>query len=223
MNKPHRALALLVLLSACESTTAPKVRNNDPVPLILSPGDGEALVEGAPLALLGSCGDTNHQPTLLTAVWRSGEEILCEEAPVGEDGLSRCEAVARVGMTSVSLSVRDPAGGSGQTMVSLELAPNTPPRVEILTPSAGERRPAGAYTVVEAALADAEEPATALSLAWTDTDGTPLALDTEIDSNGGLSGAILLPPGAHTLTLTATDTLGASASASVSIEVIEEE
>lgn len=213
-------LALLVL-AACGGNDL-RVRNNEPVPTILAPRAAEALVGGYPATLLGTVTDTNHPAGSLVANWLSGEDVICADAPLASDGTTSCDITVDEADAAYTLQVVDPDGAEGLATVDVAVRPNAAPVVTITAPDGAGPYAADGYVVFEATVTDADEPAEGLALAWTDADGAPLALDTTVDGNGALTGALLLPAGTHTVTLTATDLPGAVGEASVTVEVVEE-
>ncbi|MES2641109.1 MAG: hypothetical protein V4850_16595 [Myxococcota bacterium] len=214
----------LVLLSlACVGCTDDglNVRNNEPVATVVYPSAGAELVEGYVTTLLGSVTDTNDHSEDLVATWLLGDEVLCEEAPIGADGSTVCEATFEPGEIEVTLTTLDPDDATGAATTPLTVSPNQAPVVQVFTPDGTGPYHTDAYIVFEAIVSDVEVDPSALAVAWLDASGAMLDIDDVVDTDGFLSGAIQLAAGTHVISLTATDGPGLTGSASVTLEVTD--
>ncbi|MES2645168.1 MAG: hypothetical protein V4850_37115 [Myxococcota bacterium] len=214
-----RPLLALVLLVGCRPDTGITKFNNEPEATITSHVDGDPVDEGYVVTFRGTVSDTNHGYDELVATWFVGADELCAEAPVAESGESLCEAVLGVGDDEVLLEGRDPENATGTARVALVVNETDAPTAEILSPTAADQYYAGTSVSVSALVADTEEDADALLVAWTDEAGATVDLDASPDADGALTGELTLLEGDHSLTLSVTDGSGKIGRASVAYTV----
>lgn len=212
------SLSALFVVVGCQANGI-SVRNNEPEAAIVWPQDGATLTEGALITLRATVTDTNDHPEELVATWLSGDEVLCDEAPVAADGSVLCETVLGAEDTTLTLVTRDPMGATSTALVTVEVVANAAPEVEVFAPQANGVYLEGERVVIDAWMGDAEDALDALTVTWTDSAGA-LDLSTVVDSDGTISGSALLAVGAHDLTIAVADAAGGVGSVTVSIEVV---
>ncbi len=215
-----RLLPALALLAACADPDGGLTKfNNDPVATITSHVDGDEVGEGYVVTLRGTIADDNDAAADLVATWYAGADELCATAPVASDGTTLCEVVLDAGETEVVLEGQDDDNASGTARVTLVVNATEAPTATILAPDGVGPYYADQPVTVEAVVADAEDAADALVVAWTDGTGAALALATTPDGDGALTDELLLDEGDHTLVLTVTDLTGKTGTASVDLTV----
>ena len=104
--KLHLLVFSLLLLS-CDSDKGITIFNPSPEAQISSHFDGDEILEGYTITLIGNVSDANHSTDELTATWKSGQDILCEPTIVNLDGTSVCEAVLTLDDSDITLEVKD--------------------------------------------------------------------------------------------------------------------
>lgn len=216
-----RAVAALTLLMACDPDGGLKVTNTAPTASIDSHSDGAAVPEQTPFELSGTVGDANHGTADLVVTWRAGGDIICQ-GPPESDGSTVCETTLLPGTVDVKLTVADPAGATGEDIVTLDAVAGDAPLVGFTEPDGATRYYAGTPIDVGARATDPDDSATDLVLAWQSSLDGSLGLPTSPDSSGVASGAVVLSEGVHELVVTVTDPQSHTGSDSTSITVVGE-
>jgi hypothetical protein len=210
---------VLVALAAC-TTPDPVPDNVAPVASITAPTAGVSFAEGASIAFSGTVTDPDGAVGDLSVRWVVGDEPLCPPSAPSAEGLTTCEAVLPVGSSVVTLVVTDPQGASGEDTIDVVVNPTGAPEVTILAPDGTQPRYyADVPLELRGVVADAEDPASALAVAWTsDRDGA-VGGAVAPDADGVVIASATLTEGAHALTLRATDTDGKVGEAVVRVNV----
>ena len=214
-------LTLLGLL-ACDGDSSLKVTNSDPTATITAPDDDASVMEQTFVTLIGTVGDPNHSTTDLSVSWWADGEELCGATAPDADGTTSCEATFLPGRPSIKLQVSDPAGATAEDRLTLDVQEGETPSVVLEAPAGGERYYARSPIDFVASVSDDEDPAEELVLSWTSSVDGELALPTSADSDGSVSGTVILSEGDHEISLTAEDTTGHVGSARVTILVESE-
>lgn len=193
--------------------------NDTPEALILSPTPGTAAVEGEVVPLRGQATDSNDGPLSLVTTWYAGDEVLCEGAPPDDQGLTACEWTADLSGVELRLEVLDDRGAAGVATTSLSVTPNSPPEVGILLPTGTDAYYAGSLVEFDGWASDAEDPIAELVVSWTSSVDGPLAIDTQLATDGHSRGAVVLSEGQHFVEFSALDTGGRATIATVILAV----
>ncbi len=215
-----RLLALVLPTAACDPDNKINVNNVPPTAAITSPEDGGTVVEGDTVLLSGTVGDREDPMESLLADWIVGSSTVCAGVVPDASGLVSCETTIDAAAT-VTLRVKDSASAVGEDSVSVQVTPNEPPTVALVTPDAALPYYVDLPTGFELTVSDDLDDPSALTVTWTDND-TPMSLGGAPDSTGAWTGSASLTAGTHVLKATVTDTGGKTASASATITVYEE-
>lgn len=211
--------AVALLAMACTGESTVNVRNSAPTAAITSHVDGDEVLEGRILSLVGRVSDADDRRSDLVAGFELGGVELCPKGPPGDGGEIRCETTLTAGDKDVALVVVDPSDATGEDRVQLTVLPTTAPAISWTDPSAEGLYYADVPVLVAGAVTDQEDPAGALTVALaSDLDGA-LDADLGLSTDGGFSDEVVLSEGRHTLTLTATDSDGKIAESLVRITV----
>ncbi len=201
-----RSVALLAILAACSQDSGLKVNNSLPTATISAPSKDQVFVDGETVHMVGTVGDPDDATVELFASWWADGEVLCEAAAPTADGATVCDASFTPGTVNIVLQVRDQATAAAEDSVQIQIIPGDTPTVDITGPDGSERYYAERPIAVTALVSDTEDPADALSLSWaSDLDGA-LTLPSAANSDGTVSGTVVLTEGRHELSLAATDT-----------------
>ena len=153
---------------------------------------------------------TDIEPNLLQATWSSDKDGAFGQSTPDSTGLvTFAYYVLSVNTHTILLDVDDEVGAS--CTASILLTVSTPPTLVVENPQDGEVFAAGQSITFRAAVTDAEDPPSALSIEWeTDRDGV---LSSASPSSQGVSQFARddLSAGLHTLTTRLTDSDGLTA------------
>lgn len=188
----RRSFLLVALLVGCNPDAGLKVNNSLPTASITAPSDGTALLEGTALEMAGTVGDPNDATASLSAAWWVDGAELCAAAAPAADGSTTCSAVLAPGPHTLVLDVRDPAGASAQDTVEVDILEGDTPLVQLLSPDGSGRHYAGTPIAFSATVADTEDAADALVLAWSSSLEGALALPAAANSDGTVGGNLAL-------------------------------
>ncbi len=214
-----RGVLAVLVLAGCGGDTTITKRNDAPTAAIGDPTDGTSAREGDTLTLRGTVTDADDGAGDLLATWFSGADVLCEAAPIAEDGATDCEVVVGLDDAVILLEGRDPDNATGIASIELEILPTGVPSVDIYTPDGTGRLYADHAVTFSAAVADTEDDPTALAVAWTDETDAAVDIDAAADADGSLAGSWAFAEGPHAVTLSVTDTSGKTASTTVAFAV----
>lgn len=204
-----RTSLLALFLLGCTDQALTRF-NADPEASILSPGEADTVIEGQTLALRGQVSDDDDGAPELSATWYAGDQVLCEAAAPDDEGLTACTWVADTSGASLRLDVIDPEGAAGSDTLKLNVTPNSAPTAEFVLPSEAGRYYDGSLVEFDGLVGDAEEPVTALTVAFSSSIDGALDLPTAPEADGHARGATLLSQGEHFLTMTVGDGYGKS-------------
>ena len=90
---------------------------------ITSHDEGDSVFEGMPERFVAGVADPDHEALELIATWDVEGTVVCEAAPVDDDGITSCEFVLLSGQRAVSVTVSDPLDGVGGDTVRIDLTP----------------------------------------------------------------------------------------------------
>ncbi len=100
----------------------PRVENQGPS-AAMDPVEAGTVKAGAAFTLSGTVSDPDHPSGELRVSWLQGEQELCGESAVADDGAVACEAVFEAGEQEIELHVRDPEGAEALASLTLQVLP----------------------------------------------------------------------------------------------------
>jgi hypothetical protein len=211
---------LLLLVSGCDNDQKLGIFNAVPTVAITSHQDGDTVMAGEQVLLIGNVSDADHASDSLEVTWTVGGLHTCTDATSDDSGLTSCTAVIVEGTGEIVLQAKDPGNEVGQASITLKVIPNEAPAVVIIAPQP-EDAPfySGQLISFEGLVSDPEDDPEALVVSWTSSVDGDLALSATPDSSGTVADATALSEGQHLLTLTAADPAGKTGTDTVTIEV----
>ena len=153
--------------------------------------------------------------------WYVGSREVCPSTVADLAGESICNITFQPGDTNVIAEVRDPYNAAGRDEISIVIAENEPPEVEIITPTPNSSFSLGQTIQFVANISDAEDPISALSISWSSSLEGPLSLSTAPDPTGEISDYISLIAGEHIIEIQVEDSMGAITTDDVLITIEE--
>ena len=217
------SIAMMLIACGDKSEAGPSGQDDPinvaPTASITSHAAGDTERQGYPFALTGSVADADNSSAELQVTWTADGNILCEAAAPAEDGTSTCDADLAPGDVEIAMEVVDPSGDSAAASVSLTVNPTDAPTAEITSPDTNGVFYSNYEVDLVAVVGDTEDDIGDLVVEWTSSLNPGVALDIEVDSDGTVTGSVLLAAGSHVLTLSVTDTSGNTAQSSVDITV----
>jgi hypothetical protein len=192
--------------------------NSAPDCSITNPDDGEAVAVGALILFEATASDADVPSDWLTADWSSDEDGALGTSTISTDG----DTVLPIDTLSanthtITLTISDEVGTTCTDIVVVTVS--SPPSVSVTEPADGATVDEGDRVTFTANVADAEDPAAELVVAWVSSlDGI---LSSGAPDSSGRSSFVADPLsiGTHTVTVTVTDTHGFYASAVQSLSV----
>ena len=179
---------------------------------IVSPSDGDELIEDVPVLLQGLVQDRSFEDELetLTPLWSVGGETVCPEAVVDSNGETTCTHAFEPGTdVLITLKVTNPTGGASAYDVLVNVLTNAAPGLVVSSPVPAGKYYSDSKVEFEAYVSDDRDDPEELVVAWdSDLDGVLTALEGAPSSSGYHGGAALLSQGQHSLSVTVTDTGG---------------
>lgn len=217
-----RFTLISTLLFACKGDhIIEKKVNVEPSIMIASHSDGAFVPEGTPVEFWATVSDDDHNFDELMITWYVGSREICPSSVADLAGESICNITFQPGDTNVIAEVRDPYNAAGRDEISIGIAENEPPEVEITTPSPNTTFPTGQTIQFVANVSDAEDPVSALAISWSSSLEGNLSLSTTPDSSGEISDYIALIPGEHIIEIQVEDSMGALTTDDVLITIEE--
>ena len=212
-------------LVGCGSDSAVKVFNSPPAANITSHDDGADVKEAAEAIFLGVGSDPDDDPTELEGSWQVGADVVCDWAPLNEDGVSICALTVTTALDGITFLVRDPKDSVGSTTIVLNITADIDPHAEITSPSfdpaTDEELPffwGDEPVEIVGVVSDEEDEPDALTVEWTTGSEEELGT-TSPDSSGTTRASAYMSEGIHTITLTVTDSAGNFTSDTLDIQV----
>ena len=142
MNYSHTnwGAFFLCISVACNSDEGLKVYNSEPNISIQSHGMDALIQANVPIEFRAQASDLNHNSDSLVCSWQAydaddNELASCEWANADSEGLSRCEMTLPNSAVRVVTQVKDPADAADLDEITVSMIEDTPPQVEILTPT----------------------------------------------------------------------------------------
>ena len=189
-----------------------RMTNTAPTCAVLSPADDVVVALDELTILEGLVVDPDVPHDRMTVSWTSSiDGVLATGAPGADDRFVTQTDALSAGDHRLVLEAADEQGVSCTAEVSIRVG--EAPTIVWTAPDDGAEVRTGAATLLQVEVADAEDPAEALTVRWTsDLDGD-LGEVTPDSAGAADLFASLSSPGAHLLTATVEDTDGLSASA----------
>jgi hypothetical protein len=225
--KHYLYTAMMFAVQGCGIDTTAKSFNDSPEVQITSHADGAVLDEGAAVEFRAQLSDTNNDTSDLVAAWYANNEMICDWAEGDENGTSSCILSVPIGLSEISVTVKDPMDAGGMDLISVTVATasvspaNEAPSVSIMDPMDSSQYYAEETILFSGVAMDAEDTPSTLQASWSSDIGGVFSVDFP-DSAGMLSAETSLGLGEHVVTLTVEDSEGATASDSVLLFVIED-
>ena len=97
------SIIFVLVASGCGNDRSFGIRNTNPDALITSHADGDEVVEGESVTLVGKATDIDSPE--VTAAWFVGGQELCPPTAPDENGASTCEGILGAGDTGGVLSL----------------------------------------------------------------------------------------------------------------------
>ena len=187
--------------------------------------DGDEVKEATEVLFRGMGSDPDHGKTDLEASRQVDSEVICDWAPLLEEGETECTIPITTVFTGVTLLVRDPKDAVGSMDVTLKLQEYNDPQAEITAPVADPSDEDGIpffwgdeSVELEGLVWDEEDEQDALTVEWTTDTEEDLSM-TPPDSTGATRASGYLSEGNHTITLTVTDSAGNFTSDTLDVQV----
>ncbi|MGC6507368.1 MAG: hypothetical protein ACON4U_03085 [Myxococcota bacterium] len=177
---------------------------------ITEPLDGTTIVFGETIVFRAQVGDPDIEPNLLNAVWSSDKDGSIGQSSPDSTGLvTFAYDSLSVNTHTILLDVEDEVGA--RCTASILLSVSTPPTLILESPTDGDVFAVGQSITFRAAVTDAEDTPSSLSIEWeTDRDGV---ISNTNPTSQGVSQFTRdnLSAGLHTLTTRLTDSDGLTA------------
>lgn len=218
---PHRGLLVLLLAAACDPDTGVKVYHEPPVVAIFEPAESSSFYEDQLVTFKAQIETLDGDDvTNITHMWVAGSTTICPEAATPADGIALCTtSFGDAGDYAVTVSASNPQGDRATDDVSITIAYNEPPTVELVTPVNGATLQSKDLVVFEAVIGDTEDEADQLSVEVSSNVDGVLGLPPGGATSGAYSGATYLSGGTHLLTITVTDSAGKTGQDTATVKV----
>ena len=213
-------LVSMLLVFGCRETSV-RVTNKEPTADIVAPADGDVVLEGYTVTLVGAAGDPDDLSSELTTTWFVDSEEVCPAAPAADDGTTTCQAVfTDDSQGQVVLQVTDPSDATSTARINVVIEPTEAPSAQIFRPLPDAKYYADLLIELEGQGTDAEDGPEDLIASWSSSLGDNLTgLDSAPDSTGTVTASTYLQEGQHQLTLTLTDATGKTGTDTVVVAV----
>ncbi len=191
--------------------------NSAPTCGITNPLSGDVSVQGASVVFTGQAGDVDIPVTDLQFEWLSDKDGVLGTGAIDSAGeIIFAHQGLSVNTHTISLEVRDEVGATCSDTILLTV--DTPPTITVASPLTGDVVTVGQSQFFSATVADNEDPASSLTVEWTDSvDG--VIYSGAPDSSGLVEFYETLSAGNHNLQVVVTDSSGLTATASRSFLV----
>ena len=221
------SVGFLCFYSACNSDDGLKVYNSEPNISIQSHGMDAEIQGNVPISFWAQASDPNHNPDELLCSWQAydadnNEIASCDWALADATGISNCEMTLSQNTVRVVAQVKDPVDAADLDEITIQMIEDTPPQVDILTPTSDGIYYANTLISFSAQLSDEEDVASDLVLTWESSIDGVLTLEMSADSTGLAEASTSLTAGEHSIRVEVEDSAGNIASDSVNIFVQEE-
>ncbi len=198
-----RTLLLLALVGCGDRSLS--FINTDPNVVILSPTDGEGLIEDAAVVLRASVDDAESALEDITLEWSTDRGALVGEPGVADGDVTLAVPGFPSGPLTLTLTAIDADGASTTDSVNVNVAINHAPELTFTEPEENAQFVFGNPVTIGISVSDDRDEAEDLTLVWSQGSGP------ESPNADGSASVVLteLAVGAHDIRITVTDTLGA--------------
>lgn len=219
-----RRFILCLLTVGCTLPVDVTSIDDAPRVTLLEPSPDARLVPG-PVTFQVLAVDDRDPPERLFVRFSLAREVdgartwtdACSGRP-DDDSLARCTAELTADTVALRVVAFDLAGYEGRLEQPLAVVPGAAPVVEASLEPA-RRYYEGQQYVLSATASDADHPTSALSLAWSSTEGGDLAGPATLGPDGTASVAFVAREGLQTLRVAATDPDGLVGEATLEVAV----
>ena len=142
--------------------------NSAPTCEITNPLSGDVSVQGSSVVFTGLTGDVDIPVTDLQFEWLSDKDGVLGTGAIDSAGeITFAHQGLSVNTHTISLEVRDEVGATCSDTILLTV--DTPPTISVSSPMTGDVVTVGQSQFFSATVADNEDPASSLSVEWTDS------------------------------------------------------
>jgi hypothetical protein len=195
---------------------------NPPELTLLQPLDGAVLRVDAPVALEATVADREDPPETLLVRWSSDVDGELWAGVADAGGHVEAAATLSEGRHRLAASVLDSSGNEVVRAVSVDVRPpNQAPSCAITHPADATRAPVGESIAFQADVADVDQDATALQVAWSSDAIGEFARPTPTADGLVTAATSSLPAGAQPVTLAVFDDEGAVCRDTIVVTVVE--
>ena len=96
-------ISIILLLTACRSEKSVVAVNAAPQATIVSPVDGQTVLEGYRIEVRGQVSDANHNAEDLEAAWYYGSQEICAWSTPDSGGGTTCSLIPDLDVDVVTL------------------------------------------------------------------------------------------------------------------------
>jgi hypothetical protein len=210
-----RTLFLLALVGCGDRSLS--FINTDPNVVILSPTDGEGLIEDAPVVLRASVEDAESRLEDIALEWSTDRGVLVGEPGVVEGDVTLSVTGFPSGPLTLTLTAIDANGASTTDSVDVTVAINNAPELTFTEPADNAQLVFGNPVTIGILASDDRDEAEDLALDWS------LGVGPGSPNADGSASVVLtdLAVGAHDVRVTVTDTLGVETQATLALFVTD--
>lgn len=229
---------------ACSDNTV-KTANSAPEILISSHSNNSSFVEGEQVVFRAEVSDTDEASENLRTSWYMNNTLACDWANADSSGTAECPMVMAMGITQISVTVKDSEDAAQLTTLSVQVWPegteetdtggstdvpndtgdtdtttpsNLAPVVFIVNPENGDVFEENEPIEFRGLIHDYEDAVETLSVEWSSDQAGVIDI-SNADTDGNLRTQATLPIGTHEISLSVTDSGGLSTVKTSTIEI----
>jgi hypothetical protein len=187
------------------TTTVTVLANQAPTLAVSTPEDEATLIEGTEVTFAATASDPEDGDLSSSVIWSSDVS-----GAMGEG--AEIQVVLSLGTHVVTATAADQMGASAEVMITVEVVPDQPPSLTVLSPDDGATVDEGLEVSLEAAAVDDADGDLSAQIAWSsDLDGS-LGVGTPL--------LVTLSEGTHTITATVADAGDRLTTATLAVSVV---